>query len=118
MNCEELRLLIPDIVDDLLPAELRPEVDEALAHCPECQQEIEMTQQVRTVLTTLQVNYPQMTVPSGFERSLLARLQQRQQGLELFDLTSKAFVEWLIEWINLVGGLISMLGVQSSGQDA
>lgn len=118
MNCEELSHLIPDIVDGLLPEEMRAEVDEALASCPECQQEIEMTRQVRTVLTTIQANYPQMIVPSGFERNLLSRIQQRQQGLELLDLSSKAFGEWLVEWINLIGGLISMFGIQQPGQDA
>jgi hypothetical protein len=118
MNCEELSRLIPDIVDDLLPEELRAEVDEAIANCPQCRQEIEMTRQVRTVLTTIQTNYPQMIVPAGFERNLLARIQQRQHGLELLDLSSKAFGEWLVEWINLIGGLINMLGVQQPGQDA
>ena len=118
MNCEELARLIPDIVEDQLPDALRAEVAAALPNCPECQREIELALQVRVVLATLRETYSQLQVPPGFEGRLLARLQQRQQGFELLDLSSQVFAAWVIEWINLISGLISTLGLQPSEYEA
>jgi anti-sigma factor RsiW len=112
MNCEELARLIPDIVEDQLPDALRAEVEAALPNCPDCQREIELARQVRVVLSTLRETYPQLQVPPGFEGRLLARLQRQQHGFELLDLSSQVFGSWIIEWINLISGLISTLGLQ------
>lgn len=106
MNCEELNQLIPDIVDGSLPDTLMAEVELALLQCPDCQREIEIVRQVRAVLQALQTENAHLTLPRGFEARLLTRIHQQRNGLELLDLSSKAFAEWLVELINLVGGLI------------
>lgn len=111
MNCEELTQLLPDIIDGILPDALRAEVDAALSQCPDCQREVEITRQVRATLRALQADNPQLNIPSGFEARLLARIHQQKNGLELLDLSSKAFAQWLIELINLIGGLLEPLGV-------
>ncbi len=106
MDCEELSGLIPDIVDGTLPDKLQAEVAAALPRCPDCQREIELTRQVRAMLQAIQVENAQLRIPVGFEARLLARIQRQHAGLELLDLSSKAFAQWLIELLNLVGGLI------------
>ena len=106
MNCEELNQLIPDIVQGTLPDALRAEVEATLPQCPDCQREIEIVRQVRIVLQALQTENAHLTIPRGFETRLLARIRQQHNGLELLDLSSKAFGEWLVELINLIGGLL------------
>src|SRR5947199_5223813 len=111
MDCEEVAQLLPDLVDGTLPEALRAEVEAALPGCPECQQQLEITRQIRALLVSLQAEHPQIRIPSGFETRLMARIHQQKNGLELLDLSSKAFGAWLIEVINLIGGLIDALGV-------
>lgn len=41
MNCEEIKIHLIDLIDNNLPDELRKEVEQGLANCPECQQEYE-----------------------------------------------------------------------------
>ncbi len=106
MNCEELNQLIPDIVEGSLPDTLRAEVEATLPLCPDCQREIEIVRQVRAVLQALQAENAHLTIPRGFEARLLKRIHQQRNGLELLDLSSKAFAEWLVELINLIGGLL------------
>ena len=106
MNCDELSLLIPDIVDGNLSDALMAEVEVTLPQCPECQREIEIVRQVRAVLQAMQAENAHLTIPRGFEARLLTRIHQQRSGLELLDLSSKAFGEWLVELINLIGGLI------------
>jgi hypothetical protein len=106
MNCEELTQLIPDIVDGSLSDSLMAEVEATLPLCPDCQQEIELARQVRAVLQALQAENAHLTIPRGFEARLLARIHQQRNGLELLDLSSKVFGEWLVELINLIGGLL------------
>lgn len=111
MDCEEVAQLLPDFVDGTLSDDLRTEVEAALPGCPECQQQLEITRQVHTLLVSLQAEHPQLQIPSGFETRLMARIHQQKNGLELLDLSSKAFGAWLIDMINLIGGLIEALGV-------
>lgn len=106
MNCEELRQLLPDIVDGTLPATMVSEADAALQECPDCQQELDIVRQIRGLMVKLQAENANLRVPAGFENRLLARIQQQRGGLELFDLSSKAFADWLIELLNLIGGLL------------
>jgi anti-sigma factor RsiW len=107
MNCEELTQLLPDLVDGTLPDALRTEAEAALSQCPDCQRELEAARQIRTLFAALQAENVQLQVPAGFEVRLLARVHKQNSGLELLDLSSKAFVMWVIELINLIGGLIS-----------
>jgi Putative zinc-finger len=111
MNCEEVAQLLPDLVDGTLSEALSAEVEAALPGCPECQQQLDITRQIRALLVSIQVNNPQIHIPRGFEARLMARIHQQKNGLELLDLSSKAFGEWLIEVINLIGGLIDALGI-------
>ena len=107
MNCEELTQLLPDLVDGTLPDALRAEAEAALLQCPDCQRELEAARQIRTLFAALQAENVQLQVPAGFEVRLLARVHKQHGGLELLDLSSRAFLMWVLELINLIGGLIN-----------
>ena len=106
MNCEELAQLIPDLVDGTVPASLLAEVEAALPQCPDSQRELALARQVRTFLLELQAEHADMRIPAGFEARLLAQVRVQHSGLELLDLSSRAFGMWLVELINLIGGLL------------
>ena len=106
MNCEELAQLIPDIVDGTVPAPLLAEAEAALPQCPDCQRELAIARQVRAFLLELQVEHAELRLPVGFETRLLAQVRAQHGGLELLDLSSRAFGMWLVELINLIGGLL------------
>lgn len=106
MNCEELAQLIPDLVDGTLPAPLLAEAEAALPQCPDCQRELEIARQIRTLLVALQAEYVDLRIPEGFEARLLAKVNRQNIRLEFLDLSSKAFGMWLIELLNLLGGLL------------
>ena len=106
MNCDELAQLLPDLVDGTLPEERRLAAEVALPNCPECLRQLELARRIRAILLQLQAENDQFRVPAGFEARLLARINQESGGLDLLDLSSKAFAQWLIELIKLIGGLI------------
>ncbi len=106
MNCKELSVLIPDLVDGTLSPEVRAEAEVALVDCAEAQRELEIARRVREFLVELQAENAQFQVPPGFEAKLIARIQSQGGTLDLLDLSSKAFGFWLIELANLVGGLL------------
>ena len=106
MNCDELRQYLPDLVDGTLAPGLLSEVQAALRECPDCQREYEIARQVRTFLVELQAENANLRIPAGFEARLLARVRAHNSGLELLDLSSKAFGAWLVELLNLIGGLL------------
>lgn len=106
MNQEDVTQLIPDLVDGTLADDVRTQAEAALQQYPELQRDLEIARQVRTVLATLQANYPEMRVPAGFESRLLARVRQRSAGLDVLDLSCTTFTAWLVEFINLLGGLL------------
>lgn len=107
MNCEELANLLPDLVDGTLSDERRAEAEAALPQCPECQQELEIARQVRAFLVRLQAEYASVRIPEGFEARLLAKVRGQYSGKEFLDLSSLAFVEWLLELLNLLGELLN-----------
>ena len=106
MNCEELAQLIPDLVDGTVPTSLLAEAESALPQCPDCQRELALARQVRAFLLELQAEHADLRIPAGFEARLLAQVRVQHSGLELLDLSSKAFGMWLVELINLIGGLL------------
>ncbi len=108
MNCDELSQLLPDLVDGTLPADLLAEAEAALAQCPDCRRELEVARQIRTFLVALQAENAQfrVPVPAGFEARLLSRIHRHHGALELLDLSSQAFFMWLLELLNLIGGLL------------
>jgi Putative zinc-finger len=106
MNCEELAQLIPDLVDGALPAPLLAEAEAALPQCPDCQRDLAIARQVRAFLQELQAEHAELHIPAGFEVRLLARVKAQHNGLELLDLTSRAFGLWLVELLNLIGALL------------
>jgi anti-sigma factor RsiW len=106
MNCDELANLLPDLVDGTLSEEQRAEAEATLPLCPECQRELEIARQVRAFMVRLQAEYANVHIPAGFEARLLAKVRAHHSGSELLDLSSVAFVVWLIEFLNLLGGLI------------
>ena len=106
MNQEELMQLLPDLVDGTVTDEVRAEAEAALQLYPEAQRELEIARQIRTVLATLQADYPELRVPAGFEAKLLARVRKRSAGLDVLDISCTTFTAWLVEFINLIGGLL------------
>lgn len=106
MNCDELAALLPDLVDGTLSADVRAAAEAALPQCPECQQELEIARQVHILLFQLQAEQADLRIPAGFEARLLAKVRAQHSGKELLDLSSRAFALWLLEFIELVGGLI------------
>ncbi len=108
MNCEELTQLLPDLVDGTLPADILAQAEAALPGCPDCQRDLEISRQIRGILITLQSEQPNLRVPAGFEARLLARVRTQQASLDILDLTSQAFAVWLVELINLIGGLLNV----------
>lgn len=106
MNCDELAALLPDLVDGTLAADIRAEAEATLPQCPQCQQELEMARQVHAMLFQLQAEHADLRIPAGFESRLLAKVRAQHSGKELLDLSSKAFAVWLLEFIELIGGLI------------
>lgn len=106
MNCEELAQLLPELVDGLLSPAQQAEAEAALPGCPDCQRELEMARQIRTLLVALQAEYADIRIPAGFEARLLAHVRTRHSGLEFLDLSSRAFMEWLVELLNLIGSLL------------
>ncbi len=106
MNCEELAQVLPDLVDGSLSPELLAQAEAALPGCPDCQRELEMARQIRAVLLSLQAENATIHIPAGFEARLLARIRSRNAGMEILDLSSKAFAEWLVELLNLIGALL------------
>lgn len=106
MNCDELAQLLPDLIDGTVTEAQRAEAEEALANCPDCQQQLELARQVHLFLAQMQAENEQFRVPVGFEARLLARIRQQHGHLDLLDLSSKTFVQWLIELVALVGGLL------------
>ncbi len=106
MSQEEVTQLLSDLVDGTLTEDVRVEAETALQQYPELQRDLEIARQVRTVLATLQANYPEMRVPAGFEARLLARVRQRSAGLDVLDLSCTTFTAWIVELINLIGGLL------------
>ncbi|HLJ34223.1 MAG TPA: hypothetical protein VKU38_11250 [Ktedonobacteraceae bacterium] len=106
MNCEELAQLIPDLVDGTLSPDVLAEAEATLPQCPECDRELTMARQIRAFLLRMQAENVNLRVPVGFEARLLARLQAQHSSMELLDLSSKIFGAWLVELLNLIGGLI------------
>lgn len=106
MNCEELARLLPDLVDGALAEEQRAGAEAALPQCPDCQQELEIALQVRAFMVRLQTEYAHVRVPAGFEARLLAKVRAQHSALELLDVSSTLFAAWLVEFLNLVGGLL------------
>lgn len=106
MNCEELAQLIPDLVDGTLSPDVLAEAEATLPQCPECERELTMARQIRAFLVRMQAENANLRVPVGFEARLLARLQAQHSSMELLDLSSKIFGAWLVELLNLIGGLI------------
>ncbi len=106
MSQEELALLLPDLVDGTVTDDQRIEAEAALQLYPELQRDLEISRQIRTMLATIQSDYPELRVPPGFEAKLLARVRQRSAGLDVLDLSCTTFTAWLVEFINLIGGLL------------
>lgn len=106
MNCDELSQLLPDLVDGTLAPNVLAEAQAALAECPDCRRELEIAREIRSFLVALAAENANLRVPAGFESRLLARVHRQHSGLELLDLSSQTLVLWLIDLINLIGGLI------------
>jgi anti-sigma factor RsiW len=106
LNCDELANVLPDLVDGALTDERRAEAEAALPRCPECQRELELARQVRAFMVRLQAEYANVHIPAGFETRLLAKVRAQHSGLDLLDLSSVAFMAWLVELLNLLGGLL------------
>jgi anti-sigma factor RsiW len=108
MSADELQKLVPELVDGTLSPQQRQEAENALAAHPTIQREYEIAMRVREFVTGLQTDPAYRAVlPPDFEQKLLLRVRQQNGNLELLDLSSRFFGFWLIEFINLIGGLLN-----------
>lgn len=107
MDCDELTQILPDLIDGTLSEERRVETMAALNDCPDCQRQYELARQIHLFLAQLQSENEQFRVPPGFEARLLTRIRRQHGNLDLLDLSSQTFVQWLAELINLVAALLS-----------
>lgn len=115
MTCDELRPLIPDLVNNTLEPQVLAEVEATLPSCPDCQMELENARQVRALLQRLQLENVQLRLPAGFEVRLLARLGRHNVGRELLDFGSKSVGLWLVELLNLLGGVFGPAQARGAG---
>ena len=106
MTCQELEELLPDLVDGTLPLEVVAEAEAKLPECPDCQEKLLIARQVRELMVKLQAETKDLSVPSGFEMRLFTAISRQSGGIDLLVLFSKGFGSWLIELVNLLGGLL------------
>ena len=118
MNQDDLTLLLPDLVDGTVIDEVRTEAEAALQLYPEVQRDLEIARLIRTMLATLHGDYPELRLPAGFEAKLLARVRKQSAGLDVLDLSCTTFTAWLIEFINLIGGLLVPIPATRSARPA
>lgn len=78
MNCDIIRELFSSYIDDQLSRQDRRQVEEHLATCPACAEELAMLRQ--TVALTAQLEEAEL--PEGFHASLAARLAQAAAEME------------------------------------
>lgn len=107
MNRDELNALLPDLVDGSISDEQRAEAEQALAHYPDVQRDLEIARQIRTLLVSLQAERPELRLPADFEMRLLARIRHENSKFDVLDLSCTTFAAWLIEFINLLGGVLA-----------
>ncbi|GAB4186402.1 MAG: hypothetical protein OHK0057_29790 [Thermoflexibacter sp.] len=74
MNCEEIKIHLIDLIDNNLSAELREEVEEGLANCPDCQQEYE---ELKMLFQTFQ-NQPLIPTPKALDDNFYAFLEKEK----------------------------------------
>jgi hypothetical protein len=89
MNCEEIKIHLIDLIDNNLSAELRKEVEQGLANCPDCQQEYE---ELKMLFQTFQ-KQPLVPTPKALDDNFYAFLEQEKAGERI----SKSFMEVVSE---------------------
>ena len=107
MNRDELNELLPDLVDGSVSDEQRTASEQALAQNPDIQRDLEIARQIHTLLASLQAENPELRLPAGFEARLLARIRQENSKFDVLDLSCTTFAAWVIEFINLLGGVLA-----------
>nr|BBH94975.1 hypothetical protein KTA_31740 [Thermogemmatispora argillosa] len=108
MNCDELRSLLPELVDGSLSPAQQVEARAALAVCPDCRREFEVARQVHVFFQALRQREGAAPSVSGdLERRILARLHQERCSLELLDLSALALTTWLRELLQMLGTLLA-----------
>lgn len=119
MNRDELNELLPDLVDGSVSDERRTEAEEALAQFPDVRRDLEIARQIRTLLVSLQSENPELRLPANFEMRLLARIRQENSKFDVLDLSCTTFAAWVIEFINLLSGVLAaFVPPQPSSQTA
>lgn len=107
MNRDELNELLPELVDGNLADERRVEAEQALALYPDVQRDLEIARQIRTLLVALQAENPELRLPADFEMRLLARIRHEGSKFDVLDLSCVAFATWVVDFINLLGGVLA-----------
>ncbi|MBE3564825.1 MAG: zf-HC2 domain-containing protein [Thermogemmatispora sp.] len=106
MNCDELRSLLPELVDGSLSPAQQAEARAALAVCPECRREFEVARQVHAFFQVLRQREGTVPLSVNLERRVLARLHQERCSLELLDLSAPALTTWLRELLHMLGAFL------------
>ncbi len=74
MNCEEIKIHLIDLIDNTLPDDLRKEVEEGLAQCPDCQQEYE---ELKMIFQNIQ-KQTLVPAPKALDDNFYAFLEQEK----------------------------------------
>ncbi|WP_052888046.1 anti-sigma factor family protein [Thermogemmatispora carboxidivorans] len=106
MNCDELRSLLPELVDGHLSPAQQAEARAALAVCPDCRREFEIARQVHVFFQVLRQREGAVSLSVNLERRVLARLHQERCSLELLDLSALALTTWLRELLHMLGAFL------------
>jgi anti-sigma factor RsiW len=106
MNCDELRSLLPELVDGSLSSAQQAEARAALAVCPECRRELEVARQVHAFFQVLRQREGTVPLSVNLEHRVLARLHQERCSLELLDLSALTLTTWLRELLHMLGAFL------------
>ncbi|WP_069801424.1 anti-sigma factor family protein [Thermogemmatispora onikobensis] len=106
MNCDELRSLLPELVDGRLSPAQQAEARAALAVCPDCRREFEIARQVHVFFQVLRQREGAAPLSANLERRVLSRLHQERCSLELLDLSALALTTWLRELLHMLGAFL------------
>lgn len=78
MNCEEIKIHLIDLIDNTLPDNLRKEVEEGLAQCPDCQQEYE---ELKMIFQNIQ-KQTLVPAPKALDDNFYAFLEQEKSSVQ------------------------------------
>jgi hypothetical protein len=105
-DCREIKIQLPDFIQDRIPAEEKERVADHLLHCASCR---EASEEIRRLLNLL--NEPAVEFPTqAYWQTFLARVHQRlgdRKGRSLFGLRQAELEPWLSKVLIPLAGLVA-----------